>query len=75
MPPNSLMIVTHAVRHLNDDERPLIGLDRAPLDRSLSSGIVGETVTDVSSRCRLSMADFMASSAWTWSSCLRGDCH
>ena len=50
MPPNSLMIVPHAVRHLNDDERPLTGLDRAPLDRSLSSGIVGETVTNVSQR-------------------------
>ena len=48
MPPNSRMSVTHAVRHLNDDERPLTGLDRAPLDRSLSSGIVGETVTNVS---------------------------
>ena len=36
--------------HRNDNERPLTGLDRAPLDRSLSSGIVGETVIDLSQR-------------------------
>ena len=47
MPPDSVRIVVHAFCHLNDDERPLKGWDQAPLDRSLSSEIMGETVPNV----------------------------
>jgi hypothetical protein len=47
MPPDSVKIVVHALCHLNDDERPLKGCDQAPLDRSLSSEIMGETVPNV----------------------------
>jgi hypothetical protein len=50
MPPDSVTIVVHAFCHLNDDERPLKGWDQAPLDRSLSSEIMGETEPDVAQR-------------------------